>query len=498
MKRITWAAAVLIVAFTSAACGGAKREGAAPSTSTAAVATARPNIVLILTDDMAPSDWLYMPKTNALIGDQGMRFPNFMVTVSLCCPSRASILRGQYAHNHGILTNGGANGGFELFRDSKLEDSTIATWLKAAGYRTGLFGKYLNGYASKGSEGYVPPGWDSWASPIDGLAAYGQYNYRMNEDGKVVAHGRTAEDYLDDLIARKSVGFIERSMKEGAPFFAYIAPTAPHSPPVPARRHANASVATEFPTSIAFNEADVSDKPRYVSIRAPLTARTIEALQSFQRQRIRSLLAVDELVESVVTALERAGQLESTYIFVTSDNGWMQGEHRIPQGKFVPYDESVRVSMMVRGPGVLRGTDTSLAGNVDLAPTFAEIAGIAAPDFVDGQSALSILHGRPLDGFRRKAFLIESWLGGGDPGEEDTGISEYHGLRTRDAKYVEYATGERELYDLRSDPSEMENLAAVVSREILEGFSRVVAALKACKTSTCREAENLAPPLIVH
>ncbi len=500
-RKASISAFVALVVFFLACGGSSSRKEPVPTEDPQRQGSpgliVRPNIVLILTDDQAASDFAYMPKTNSLIGDQGIRLPNFLISVPLCCPSRASILRGQYAHNHGILTNGGRNGGFETFRSLGLETSTAATWLHDSGYRTGLFGKYLNGYATGSAVSHVPPGWDYWASPIDGLASYGQYNYRMNENGKIVAHARGVDDYLDDLIAAKATEFIASAAKAGTPFFAFLAPTAPHSPPVAARRHATTQIEADFPSSEAFNEVDVSDKPGYVRSRPLISPGGVVELQAFQRQRLRSLLAVDDLVVAVVRTLDETGQLGNTYIFVTSDNGWMQGEHRITKGKIVPYEESIRVSMMVRGPGITpKTTDTSLTGNIDLAPTFAEIAGIAPADFVDGHSLRLLLQGRPLEGGQRTAFLIESWLGSPDPGEEVTELSEYHGVRSAGLKYVEYASGERELYDLVKDPAEMENLASTMSPVILAQLSRIVADLQACKAKSCSGAENPVLPNI--
>jgi N-acetylglucosamine-6-sulfatase len=215
-----------------------------------------PNIVFVLSDDEDLGIHAYMPQVKALIEDRGAMFENFFVPYALCCPSRASILGGQYPHNTLVLGNLPPEGGFLTFRRLKLEESTIATWLQAAGYRTAFYGKYLNGY----TEADAPPtGWDEGhAANNDG---YFNVNYKLNANGKVETYGDTPEDYLTDVIAKKAAGHIRRFAAEGRPFFLYVAPFSPHSPHNPAPRHADLFEDAELPRPPSFNEADVSDKP---------------------------------------------------------------------------------------------------------------------------------------------------------------------------------------------------------------------------------------------
>ena len=300
----------------------------------------------------------FMPNVQSLLREHGTTFPNFFVNVSVCCPSRATILRGQYAHNTGIRTNAPPTGGFGLFHLAGLEDSTVATWLQAAGFRTGFFGKYLNGYppALPPEEGpaFVPPGWSEWFAPF-GLRVYGQFDYRANDNGEVVSYGNDPDDYAGDTIARTANDFVRRAAEEGTPFFAFIAPYSPHPPAASAPRHDGLYAFARAPRASSFDEADVSDKPQYVRNRQAFTTEQERMIDATYRQRLRSLRSVDDMVGAIVRTLEGTGQLDNTYIFFTSDNGYMQGEHRLPGGKDVPYEESIRVSLIVRGPGVPAG-----------------------------------------------------------------------------------------------------------------------------------------------
>ena len=220
--------------------------------------TKPPNIVLVLSDDEDLGIHPYMPRVKELIEDQGTVFDNFFVPYPLCCPSRASILRGQYPHNTLVLGNWAPEGGFLTFRRLKREQSTIATWLQDAGYRTALYGKYLNDYSETDAP---PPGWDEWhAGNAD---AYDNVDYKLNANGQIEAHGDAPEDYLTDVIARRAADHIRRFSAEGRPFFLYVAPFSPHSPYNPATRHRDMFNDVDLRHPPSFNEEDVSDKPRF-------------------------------------------------------------------------------------------------------------------------------------------------------------------------------------------------------------------------------------------
>jgi len=463
----------------------------------------RPNIIFILTDDLDAGSAAFMPRLKALLIDQGVSFSNFFVSFSLCCPSRATILRGQYAHNTQILGNRPPDGGFEKFYSLGEENSTIATWLQAAGYRTMYVGKYLNGYPGDAALTYVPPGWDEWYSAVKGNP-YSEYNYTLNENGKLVSYGNTPEDYGTDVYARKAVDFIQRTAKEGKPFFIHLSVYAPHGPATPAPRHENLFPNAQAPRTPNFNEEDVSDKPAYIRNRPPLTSREIVQIDEQYRERLQSLQAVDDAIASLIDTLNATGQLDKTYIFFTSDNGFHLGNHRLALGKVAPYEEDIRVPLIVRGPGVPAGqTREHLVGNVDLAPTWAELAGAQAPAFVDGRSLVPLLGEIPPSPESwRQAFLLEN----GDlaaqtrvlttePGDfarqiREAGIPPFRGLRTKDYLYVEYNTGERELYDLTHDPYELENLVSTADPALLKRLSSWLAELRRCAGASCRAAET--------
>jgi N-acetylglucosamine-6-sulfatase len=492
-------------------------------TPTVETAKGKPNIIFILTDDLDASAIQYMPKLKSLITDQGETFTNYFVAESLCCPSRATTLRGQYPHNTEIVGNSMPTGGFRKFFQLGEEQSTIAVWLQGAGYRTMLAGKYLNGYPLKKDPTYIPPGWNEWYSPMKGNS-YSEYNYTLNENGQQVAYGNQPKDYGTDVYVGKTVDFIQRSAKEGKPFFVYLASYAPHAPYTPAPRHANLFANLEAPRTPNYNEADVSDKPAYISERPSLTQAEQDTIDKDYRKRVQALQAVDEGIEAIVNTLKANGQFENTYIFFTSDNGYHLGNHRQLMGKVAPYDEEMRVTMIVRGPGVPAGVTLGhLTGNVDLAPTWAELAGAKAADFCDGRSLVPLMRTNPpaLNQWRQ-AFSFEYGIdqidtAGGtetpatetDPGllepqdqdESDTAalspekqakinVPPFRGIRLQNLSFVEYKTGEIELYDIKADPFELENLAKQADPKLLKQLSARLVALATCKAATCRTAED--------
>lgn len=469
-----------------------------------------PNIVFILTDDMAYADLAYMPKTTELIGDQGAAFDNFLISMALCCPSRACILRGQYPHNTGILANRPPNGGFEKFHADGLEESTFAVWLQEAGYDTALIGKYMNGYPELPDVKYIPPGWTEWYSPAGGNP-YDQYNYSLNENGKIVEYGSGPEDYGTDVYSKITLDFIQRSIAADHAFFALVTVYAPHEPSTPAPRHADLFPDLKLPRSPSFNEEDVSDKPLQYSGNPVLDDEYIAEMGSLYRKRIQSLQAVDEMIASIVETLKSSGQLDNTYIFFTSDNGYHMGEHRLPEGKDTAFEEDIRVPLLVYGPGIVPGGRIdALAGNIDLAPTFAELAGVTPPDFVDGRSLVPFLLGGNPSTWREAYFLQRGKFGKApvsltppaflpdnqngllepeDSPRNRTPFLPFIGIRTADYTYLEYKYGEIELYDLRADPYQLQNIASTADPSLLAMLHAWLTGLKGCKADACRTAE---------
>ena len=439
----------------------------------------RANIVFVLADDYDPTLLRAMPETRSGMRDRGVTLENAVISLPMCCPSRATILTGRYPHNHGVWYTRGTGSGWPAFHARGLEADTVATWLHAAGYRTFFAGKYLNGYDNTS---YVPPGWDEW---FGFLGEYPGETYRLNENGAIQTYDRTGI-HDTDLIARETETFI-RDAKQ--PFFAYVAPNATHAPYYSAERHEDDFSGATLPDLPSRNEEEVSDKPGYIRGQPAPTDEQLAGERAVYRARLRAAESLDELVAGVLDALGSSGELEDTYVIFWTDNGYhLAGTHRLPRGKHTPYQEDTTVPMFVRGPGVPEGVvRRDLASNTDLAPTFAAIAGADVPDTVDGRSLLPLL-GQDAPGRWRTALLVESRAGFGEEPPEN--MPAYAEIRTEDTTYVEYATGERELYDLSRDPYQLDNLARTVDQDRLSGLHERLAALRSCAATECREAED--------
>ena len=396
---------------------------------------ARPNVVIVLTDDQRWDTLSAMPTVQSELIGKGVTFSNAFVVNPLCCPSRASILTGKYSHSTRVYTNGA----FRLFDDS----STLATWLRRAGYRTGFFGKYLNAYAGT----YVPPGWSRWIafspSNVDNYL-----DYRLNVNGHLVPRGGLPEDYSTDVLAAEAEAFIRGDTTR--PFFALFAPYAPHNPATPAPRHEHAFPGLQPWRPASYNEPDAGDKPAWVRAQAQLGPESRTALDGFRARQLRTLLSVDDAVERLLGALADTGRLENTLVIFMSDNGLLWGEHRLT-GKQAPYEESIRIPFVVRFDGLATGarTETRQALNVDVAPTVAALAGVAAPG-AEGRSLVPLLQNRSVAW--RGEFLVESQRTGPNPD-----VPAYCTVRGRRYVYVAYSTQEEELYDLAADPRQLDN-----------------------------------------
>jgi arylsulfatase A-like enzyme len=419
--------------------------------SRATPADRRPNIVLIVTDDQSfdslPHDPPAMPALQSMLDDPSdhwVTFPNAFISTPLCCPSRATILTGRYSDHTGVRTN---------FDGHLLdESSTVATWLHDSGYHTGLIGKYLNHYPF-GSP-YVPVGWDRWLAKTQAEQATAYYDYVLVDQGFVVPHGDLPEDYSTSVDAAAAVDFI-RAAPADRPFYLELTPTAPHRPWTPAPGDAGADAQMPILEPPSVGEEDVSDKPAWVRALAPFDAERRLQLHEIHRRAFETLLGVDRLVSGVVRALTDRGVLDDTVIVFMTDNGFSFGEHRWV-GKTCPYEECIRTPFAVRYPWAPSATDPHFVSNVDLAPTFADLAGVEPGGPVDGRSLvplLDALRGGHLAAWRR-AVLLE-YVG-------DAHIPGWTAIRTADFLFVEYQTGERELYDLTgrigpADPYELQN-----------------------------------------
>lgn len=458
----------------------------------------QPNIVFVLTDDLSWDLLPYMPNVKRL-RQRGTTFTNYFVTDSLCCPSRASILTGQYPHNTGIFRNTGADGGFLAFHAKGLERQTYATALEAAGYRTALMGKYLNQYApgrirtALGGP-YIPPGWTDWVVSGNGYPGFG---YQLSRNVRLVRHGFRAKDYLTNVLAREGLEFVRDAVDEGSPFMLNVWTFAPHSPATPAPRDRNRFANVTAPRDASFDEADMLDKPAWLRNKRPLTAQEITRIDQTFRQRVRAVQAVDRMLGRLQRRLRAAGVARNTYVVFSSDNGFHQGQHRLTPGKLTAYDPDVRVPLVVAGPGVPAGrTVDAMTENTDLCPTFAELAGTAVPT-ADGRSLVPLLRGGSAAGWR-DAVLIEhrgNVSGANDPDLPPAGSGNpptYEALRSKDVLYVEYVDGERELYELGSDPFQLRNIASEASPERLARLNGALSAMRTCRgPGQCWQAGQL-------
>lgn len=446
----------------TAPVGGSARAAASP-------AVDPPNVVVIMTDDQTLESLRVMPNVNTLIGDSGVRFSQFVVTYSLCCPSRATFLSGQYSHKSGVLANEPPNGGYAAFDHS----NSLPVWLQAAGYRTIHLGKYLNGYPEQPPQ-VVPPGWDSWQA----FYPLGYFNYGLNVDGVPITYGSDPADYSTDVLAARAVDAIATSAP-GEPFFLNLALYAPHDdhgPPVPAPRHAGSFASEPLPNNPSINEADVSDKPSFVSSLPLLKPGAITSITASYRAQLETLQAADELVADVIDALQASGELANTVVMFTSDNGLHYGEHRISSSKGRPYEESIHVPLLVRGPGFPANTTVaSLAANIDLAPTIAAIAGAVPMRPVDGVDLRSII--QDPGPFADRGVLLEGYV--------DKKFPCFNGVRTAEAAYWEFANGEEELYDLTNDPYQLQNRADNAAWAALQADMQARLAVLEPPTSPC-------------
>jgi N-acetylglucosamine-6-sulfatase len=407
---------------------------------------ARPNILLILTDDQRFDELDHMATVQSELIDRGVEFAGGMVSNPLCCPSRATILTGTYSHTNRIYSNrASSKGGFHYFNDGV----TIATTLRDAGYHTGLIGKYLNEY-DVADASYVPPGWDRWF----GVTTLRYYGFSASDQGVPVTYDD--DTYMTDVLGQQAVDFVQ-SAPEETPLFLYWAPYAPHPGAQPAEKYEGtlAGLAPLRPDS--YNEKDVSDKPAYVQSVRRWTPATEARWDLFREHQEETLLSVDDWVAQILQALANTGRLDNTLIVFMSDNGFLLGEHRLVK-KMVPYDESIRVPFVVRwdAAGWTPGTqDQHLVANVDLATTFATAAGTTMPGS-EGLDLLGLL-ADPTEAWRQALVLEHAG--------QTKQVPAYCGLREPHMAYYQYSTGEEELYDLASDPYELDNRAGDASYE---------------------------------
>jgi N-acetylglucosamine-6-sulfatase len=514
--------------------------GARPVT---AAKDGRPNILVVMTDDQAAADLAKMPNVRRLLAAQGTSFSNAVDSFPLCCPSRATFITGQYAHNHGVVGNFYPYGWYGM----KNRSNILPAWLQKAGYRTALIGKWLNGYGAVDAHGEVPHGFDTWRGLLD-VSAYDYFNFVMNRNGKLKSWGdsdfarklvefanievtpnpaglqgvvdklneefgpapytywgaENAEDYSPDVTGKVTEQLVGAQKNAKKPFFIWWAPAAPHREdvattlmgrpgrdPRPAPRYSKKSERFKLPRPKSFNEDDISDKPSNIRNAAPLlTDKQIAQLQLDYEGRIGSLLAVDDHVKRLMEILKATHQEKNTLVVFVSDNGWLQGEHRIPGDKFLPYEESLRVPFILRGPGVPAGrTVRGQVSNIDFAATLLDVAKARPGRTMDGVSLMPAVRNP-----KRHPNRIVEIEAPRPLFEQNVPINAwdrpYKGVRTERYTYVVYTeTGEEELYDRRKDPSQLRSVAADPAyAQIKARLAAKLVKLDRCSGRSCRVA----------
>jgi N-acetylglucosamine-6-sulfatase len=499
-RRVTGAlllAALLSIAVALAPAGGeAKKRTTTQQT--------RPNIVLIMDDDQSVNLQQFLAKTNAAIAAKGVTFDNSFVNYSLCCPSRSTMLTGQYAHNHGVRGNQQPSGGYSKLAPTL--DNTLPVWLQRSGYYTAHIGKFLNGYGTTSPDTEVPPGWNEWYGSLDNPdgftgGTYTAYGYTLNENGRIVHYGSTPDaadppTYQTDVYSQKAADFIRRRAPSKKPFYLSVAPRDPHSEaascncagnnPRAAPRYEGKLAGLTAPRDPSFNEANVSDKPSNIKNLSPLSPAQIANMDGRYRARAEAVLGVDDLVQNVVSTLKASGELKNTVLIFTSDNGFFHGEHRVPQGKVRVYEPSIRVPLLIRAPGMPRGVHRRQpVGNVDLAPTILDFARAKPGRKEDGMSLVPIMQ-RKRD-FPGRAMDLETYFTPDTTEDPEDPPLNYQGVRTDRYLYDAYGSGEQELYDLRADPFELQNQAGnPIYAPVQSALQRLLSSDARCAGKSCR------------
>jgi N-acetylglucosamine-6-sulfatase len=447
----------------------AKRGGEPPA----------PNIVVVMTDDQATSQVgpLYLPRTTRLLQDEGTTFENAFLTTPLCCPSRASLLTGQYGHNNGVLTNS--------YRYLRGERNVLPAWLRRAGYVTAHVGKFLNRYHRDDHPAAVAPGWDQWYTQLD-TSQDTYYDWDMSRNGHRRHYGSRPRDYAPRVFERDAVRLTRRFVPRSRPLYLQVDELAPHpglhqrTPgcgAIPDARDVGKHDDVELPQPPSFNEADLRDKPRFISRQPPLAPKEVNRMTRRYRCGLASLEEVDRTVGHLYRELQRLGELWRTVFIFYTDNGVFYGEHRIGGGKLYPYEEADRTPLYIRLPPPYRSGLVSRViqpvANIDLAPTILRLAHARpcrAPGqcrVLDGRNLLPLLRGKSPSWASQRPLGVELDIAYVN---KKHAVCKYAGVRVPGAIFIRHSrvasrSGhrcvrhvERERYDLRRDPDQLHNL----------------------------------------
>ena len=456
-----------------------------------------PNILFIMTDDQPDNTMLAMPKVGRRIRDMGASFTNAYVSESLCCPSRATTLTGQYPHNTHVMSDGLPQGGVKTFQERGYEDNNISQWLDSAGYSTALIGKYMNAYHAS----YEPPGWDYWYAKADGSSS----GEKVNDNGHTVNLKGDHKTWTERF-APKALSYLDHHTDQASdpPFALFFTPTQPHLEAGDyAKKYAKMYNDQDLDAGPAFNEADVSDKPQWVQDRPRITNEQQDTLRDWRQNQLRSAREVDDAVGKLLGLLAKRGELDNTYVIYTTDNDTSMGQHRWWNhhgAKQTPYEEAAQVLFFIRGPGIPPNTTEShLILNNDYAPTMLGIAGGSVPSstFVDGRSFLPVAQGNAPSDWRT-AIMNERPIGTPWKISPAHNIPTYYAVMTQRYTYAKYGTGEEELYDREIDSHEMHNLLKPdepglppPDPALVEYMRGRLAALKDCSGQDCQKAEKV-------
>jgi arylsulfatase A-like enzyme len=450
-------------------------------------ASSKPNIIMFTTDDQTVRDMVAMPKTQALIGNAGATFPHAFISMSLCCPSRVTVQTGQYAHNHGVMGNTPPQGGYSRFNDK----NDLPIWLQQAGYRTIHIGKMPNGFGEVTNQNYVPPGWGPFPSKGEFYGFIGPPSsytgFTLDQNG--VDKTYSADDYSTNVYADLAVDRIDNHFTDfpDSPLYMQVQFFAPHDPATPEAKYQNAFATAPLPIDKSFNEKNVKDKPGWIRVIKRFGPGLIAKIQTRYQHRLETLLSVDDAIERIVNDLQARGQLNNTYLIFTSDNGFMQGQHRLHQGKFAPYDPSVEVPLEIRGPGIpAGGQPRAMVWNGDITSTILQAAGASPGLPQDGRSFLPFAQDPNMKSTR--PILLETGPPGataepGTPSAASAGhrvhfstyvknldldhtaqiaraivAPRYRGIRTGRYLLVKYSNGNREMYDVSRDPLQLNSI----------------------------------------
>ncbi|KAI0378398.1 arylsulfatase [Hypomontagnella monticulosa] len=482
----------------------------------------RPNIILIFTDDqdLRLGSIDHMPILHRELIEKGTQFMNHYATVALCCPSRASLLRGQAAHNTNLTDVVSPGGNYQKFLVAREIDDYLPHWLVKAGYNAEYLGKFMNGY-TRATYMNAPKGWTHTDLLVDPFT-YQYNNVVMSQNGETPIHYKGFHQL--DVIRTKALARIDQLATAGKPFYLTIAPSTPHIEeghvlPTPQKRHKGSAEGLKVSRDGNWNASDefTAQKPSWLKEMKALNSSIVDRLDAHHRARIATLQGVDEIIDDVVTHLSQHGILDNTYIIYTSDNGYHLGNHRVAGGKSLPYREDTNMPLIVRGPKVPAGVTSNIpSAHLDFAPTFLDIAGVKRDDypvFLDGRSLLSKWHNPqsklptcPLDD-THEILNVEFW---GGAGIESPLQDKPHDIRNNSYKtlrivgeetsylYSKWCTNEVELYDTVADPYELRNLAKGPkddhTKRLLTRLNALLLATKSCADQTCRNPWKLLQP----